>query len=162
MVHLMPPRMDIVEELSGALEALRGAGVPHALCGGFALAVHGSPRATKDIDFLVPEADVARAERALGPAGFTLRAGPIAFGAGTPLERRLQRLTKVAGGEQLTIDLMLVTRVYEPVWAGRMEVLWEGRVVPVVSREGLIAMKRLAGRPQDLADLAALEGTDGP
>ena len=29
--------------------------------------------------------------------------------------------------------------------------------VPFVSRDSLVAMKRLAGRPQDLADLAALE-----
>lgn len=43
-----------MQELGAALEALRAAGVPRALWGGFALAVHGVARATKDIDFLVP------------------------------------------------------------------------------------------------------------
>lgn len=47
---------------------------------------------------------------------------------------------------------------FTDVWRSRLEVAWEGRVLFVVSREGLIAMKRLAGRPQDLADIAALGG----
>lgn len=34
------------------------------------------------------------------------------------------------------------------------------RRLSVVSREGLATMKRIAGRAQDLADLARLEGTD--
>jgi hypothetical protein len=154
------PRLDIVFELGQALDALRSAGVPHALCGGFAVAVHGVPRATKDIDFLVPEADLARAELALKGVGFTLRAGPIPFGLGTAAERRVHRVTKVAATEHLTIDLLAVTEVFAHVWASREELQWEGRLLPVVSRAGLIAMKRLAGRPQDLADLANLEQPD--
>jgi hypothetical protein len=35
---------------------------------------------------------------------------------------------------------------------------WKGRVVRVVSVDGLITMKRLASRPQDLADIAKLSG----
>jgi hypothetical protein len=152
------PRLDIVEELGLALDALRRDSVPHALCGGFAVAVHGVPRATKDIDFLVPEHDVAQAEKTLKSIGFTLSAGPIPFGTGTPKERRIHRVTKVERGEHLTIDLLAVTDVFTDVWRSRLEVAWEGRVLFVVSREGLIAMKRLAGRPQDIADIAALGG----
>jgi hypothetical protein len=161
MLAAVTPRLDIVEELGLALDALRAASVPYALCGGFAVAVHGVPRATKDIDFLVPETELAHAETALKSAGFTLRAGPIPFGVGTPQERRLYRVTKVAHGEHLTIDLLAVTLVFAQVWSSRVDVSWEGRVLSVVSRDGLVAMKRLAGRPQDLADIAALRGPDG-
>jgi hypothetical protein len=120
MVMAVPPRMDIVQELGAALEALRREGVPHALCGGFALPVHGVPRATKDIDLLVPEADVGRAEQALRPAGFTPWAGPLAFGAGTAQERRLQRVTKVAGGARPLAGKVAAEEVPE-TWSSRDE-----------------------------------------
>jgi hypothetical protein len=48
----------------------------------------------------------------------------------------------------------------ESVWRGRLMVEWRDRSISVVSRDGLIVMKRIAGRPQDLADIAKLEGTD--
>ncbi len=44
---------------------------------------------------------------------------------------------------------------------GRLVVAWRQRQLVIVSRGGLIAMKRLAGRPQDLADIAALEQPEG-
>jgi hypothetical protein len=155
------PRIDIVAELGAALDALQRESVPHALRGGFAVAVYGVPRATKDIDFLVPEADLGRAESALKSIGFSLRAGPIPFGTGTPQERKVHRVTKVSQGEHLTVDLLGVTPVFARVWDTRVEVAWEGRKLTVVSREGLVSMKKLAGRPQDLADIAALGGDDG-
>ena len=46
------------------------------------------------------------------------------------------------------------------VWDGRVVVAWHKWNISIVSRAGLVAMKRLAGRPQDLADIAILEGTD--
>jgi len=48
----------------------------------------------------------------------------------------------------------------EEVWAGRVELMVGRRQMTVVSRAGLATMKRIAGRQQDLADLAKLEGTD--
>lgn len=46
-------------------------------------------------------------------------------------------------------------------WEGREEVRLAELPLWVVARERLIAMKRMAGRPQDLADLARLEGREG-
>jgi hypothetical protein len=43
-------------------------------------------------------------------------------------------------------------------WQTRTSTEWEGHSVPVVSRAGLIDLKRLRGSPQDLADIAVLEG----
>jgi len=45
------------------------------------------------------------------------------------------------------------------VWATRTTFHAGKRRMTVVSREGLATMKRIAGRPQDLVDLAKLEGT---
>ena len=46
--------MDLHQELVQLIDALEAAGAEYALCGGLALAVHGHPRFTKDIDLLVP------------------------------------------------------------------------------------------------------------
>lgn len=78
------PVIDLVAELELLVDALNRESVPYALCGGLALAIHGHPRATKDIDLLVPAEAVENALRAAAHAGFTLRAGPIPLGVKTP------------------------------------------------------------------------------
>ncbi|MBX3228797.1 MAG: hypothetical protein KIT84_39710 [Labilithrix sp.] len=50
--------MDLFAELRALTAALDAAGVDYALCGAVALAIHGVPRATKDIDVLVREEDL--------------------------------------------------------------------------------------------------------
>jgi hypothetical protein len=49
--------------------ALKQAGVPFALCGGYAAWVRGAPEPDHDADFLVPAADAERAAAALADAG---------------------------------------------------------------------------------------------
>ena len=46
------------------------------------------------------------------------------------------------------------------VWQDREAYEVEGFQVSVVSREGLIKMKRIAGRRQDLSDIESLESAD--
>jgi hypothetical protein len=58
------------------------------------------------------------------------------------------------------MTLVVVTPIFEDVWREREAFLWEGEVLTVVSLAGLIAMKRLAGRKQDLADLEQLGADD--
>lgn len=45
--------MNLRDEFLGVLDALTGAGLDHAVCGGFAVAIHGYPRLTQDIDLLI-------------------------------------------------------------------------------------------------------------
>ncbi len=45
--------LDLLEELRNIIARVDAAGLPYALCGGLAMAVHGNPRATVDIDLLV-------------------------------------------------------------------------------------------------------------
>jgi hypothetical protein len=120
------------------------------------LGIYGYVRATKDIDILLERHSVEPALEALKSLGFPLRAGPIPFGAGTPQERELYRATKVVGRDHLTIGLLVVTPVLTNAWQTIERVGWNGLELPIVSRAGLGEMKRLAGRPQHLADLDAL------
>ncbi len=45
--------MTINDELQGLIKLLRNAKIEYALCGGLAMAVHGWPRSTMDIDILI-------------------------------------------------------------------------------------------------------------
>jgi hypothetical protein len=150
--------MDLHAELGLLVDVLTDEGIEYALCGGLALAVHGFARATQDIDLLVRPEDAERIAATVEKLGFVLDAGELPFGAGGPHERRVRRISKTEGDEGLTLDLVLLREWLEPVWTSREALQWEGRRLQVVSREGLLAMKRVAARPQDLADIARLEG----
>jgi hypothetical protein len=147
---------DVITTLDAVVDALNIANVAYALCGGLAVNLHGHVRATRDIDLLLPRDQLDRARAALRPLGFDIDAGPIPFGIGTDRERVLYRVSRIVGAQLSTIDLMVVTPVLEPAWASRVCARWRGRDVWTVSLDGLARMKRLAGRPQDLADLENL------
>ncbi|MDX2010646.1 MAG: nucleotidyl transferase AbiEii/AbiGii toxin family protein [Myxococcaceae bacterium] len=149
--------VDLFEQFGLVVDALNEHGVPFAVCGGVAVNLLGHVRATRDIDLLLPREQIDPVRDLVKPLGFVLRSGRIPFGEGTPNARELWRVSKAEGPSLLSLDLMVVMPVYERVFAGRVRTQWRGRSFDVVSAEGLIAMKRLAGRPQDLADIAALE-----
>jgi hypothetical protein len=147
----------LYDELRSVLEALDQAGVDYALVGGLAVAVWGAPRATKDIDLLVRGEKIQDALAAVRTRGFTLEALPFEFKDGTTLHR----VSKVAeNGDLLTVDFMVVDRNLEAAWASRTGLPLADRQVVVISREALIAMKSLAARPQDIADIQSLKECD--
>lgn len=86
------------------------------------------------------------------PLGYTF--------AALPRERHVQRVSKIAEGRTLTIDFLLARAAFEGLLDDALEVELPAGRLSVVSRAGLEAMKRLAGRPQDLADLERLAGGD--
>jgi hypothetical protein len=61
--------LDLFEELKAVIASLDKGGVPYALCGGLAMAVHGYPRATVDIDIVVLANDLGRVEKVRGTRG---------------------------------------------------------------------------------------------
>ena len=155
----MSEPFDLEVELERLVQAFETDHVPYALCGGLAMAVHGHPRATDEIEFLIEPTQIESAFSAARKAGFTLRAGPIPLGAATANLQRLFRATKVQGAEHLIIDILEVSKSYESAWRERETLGWKGeRKLTVVSRTGLIAMKRLSTRLKDLADIETLEG----
>lgn len=147
--------LDLEQELVAIVDALTTAGVPYALCGGLALAVHGAPRATIDIDLLVRAEDCDRLRDVVGAVGFTVRARPMTFAGVVQIER----ISKIdlADGETVMPDLLLVTAELEQVWDARESFSWNGRMLSVLSRDGLISLKTLRSSAQDLADIARLK-----
>lgn len=137
------------------LLALSEEGAEYLLVGAYALASHGYPRATGDLDIWVrPSHENAnRVWRALKRFGApTLDLAPadletpdIVFQIGIA-PRRIDLLTSIAAVE------------FDAAWPERIEVDVEGLTVPVIGRAHLLVNKRSTGRPKDLADAAWLEG----
>ncbi|MBK8937850.1 MAG: nucleotidyltransferase [Polyangiaceae bacterium] len=146
----------VLLDLLRATRALDEAGVEHALVGGLALAVWGAPRATKDIDLLVRTVDLERAVQVAKDQGFDIVALRMKFRYGM----ELQRVTRARDGELLTLDFLLVNDSLEPVWASRVRLAVGAGELTVISRDALIQMKALAGRPQDIADIERLRAID--
>lgn len=154
--------LDLIAELETVIGAMERAGVPYAVCGGLALGILGYPRATIDIDLLIAPFDLPAAKATIMQAGFDIPARQMVFGLRVGKRREVLRLSKLdpADGSLLTVDLLLAGEELVDVFRTRISVPWRGRTIFVVTREGLATMKRIAGRPRDLADLAMLEGTD--
>jgi len=150
-------RFDLTAEFEGLVAALERGEVPYAVCGGLAVNIHGHVRSTQDIDLLVPREALEAALDTVAGIGFTLRAGPIPFGAGTDRYRELHRASRILEAEVLTVAFLVVTPILTSAWESREVIEWRAHRIPTVSRRGLLEMKRLAGRYQDLADIEALE-----
>jgi len=150
------PVIDLYQELRALLTVLNSEAVDYALCGGLALAVYAEPRATKDIDLMIHRDDLPRVRTLLRALGFKLEAAPLEFSSGFAV----RRISKIEQNEVFTLDLVLVAPVIEEIWTTRCQLTWGDQPLWVVSRAGLIAMKRMAGRPQDLADIHSLGGDD--
>lgn len=148
--------MDLFQEFTALTQALEAARVDYAVAGGLAVAIWGVPRATQDIDLLVPSGALDGALAVGRQCGFSIEALPMSFHDGT----EIRRVSKPGAGAMLTLDLLLVTRNLEPAWQSRQRVPVEGGELWVVGREALIQMKTAAGRPQDLADAHRLTEID--
>jgi len=130
-----------------------------ALIGGLAVSVRAEPRTTRDIDLVVAVQDDTQAERLvrnLRARGYTLlehleqeatgRLATVRFG--------------VPGQEEGTVvlDLLFASSGLEPEIVGAAEVLEiaPGITLPISTTAHLLALKVLAGRLQDLADIQTL------
>jgi hypothetical protein len=147
---------ELPDDFRDLLLALHDAGAAFVVVGGHAVAFHGHPRATKDLDVLVrpDRANAKLVYRALaafgaplsafdvGEADFATYDGVLQMGV-SPL--RIDILNRAGG---ITFD--------EAVAAGDTFDL-EGRAIPVIGRAALLKNKRAVARVQDLADVQALE-----
>jgi hypothetical protein len=148
--------LSLFEEAVGLLTDLERRGIPYAVAGAVALAIHGVPRATTDLDLLVDPRDLDAVLGVARARQFGIEALPMRFSDGM----EVRRMTKVDGTEMLTLDLLLVNPNLEPVWTSRERIPTERGEFWVVSRQGLIQMKAWAGREQDLADIVRLRELD--
>jgi len=148
--------IELPEDFRDLLVELHDAGVEFVVLGGHAVAYHGHPRATKDLDVLVraSPANAARVYRALasfgaplalfevGEADFATYAGVLQIGLPP---RRIDILNRADG---ITFDDAI---------AGQDAFDVEGRRIRVIGLSALLKNKRASAREQDLADVNALE-----
>lgn len=133
--------------------------VKYLIVGAWALAFHGRPRYTGDLDIFVAR-DPENADR--------LMAVIEAFGFGrTGIEREdflredyVIQLGQVPNRIDLLTGISGVT--FEETWQSREYGNLSGVAVAFLSREHLIKNKRTANRPKDQGDVELLEQTKPP
>lgn len=128
--------------------------VEFVLVGGYALAHHGAPRFTEDIDFFIltsPE-NADRLGMVVNAFGFSdtgltrndfLEPDQVIQLGRAP--NRIDILTGISGVS------------WQEAWESKESMDLDGLQLWVLGREALIKNKRTSGRPQDLADAARLE-----
>ena len=155
MAHLQSD----LKEFIGLLNSLN---VEYLVVGGHAVAFHGHPRFTGDIDFFV-RANAENAERVLraldafGFGSLGIRAVDLAqrnkvVQLGRP-PNRIDLLTSISG-----VD-------FESAWKSRVPADLDGYPVNFIGVDDLLKNKQASGRPKDLADAAKLRailGRSGP
>jgi hypothetical protein len=158
----------IETDLEQIFDALNGHRVRYLVVGGLAVAAHGHPRFTADVELVVAldRENALRTIQALGGLGYRPLA-PVSSDAFADasvrhgwIEEKGMMVFQLLSAQrpETPIDLF----VQEPfdfeaeyAIAPRME-LAAGRSVPVVSYATLIAMKASARRPKDLEDITNL------
>lgn len=148
--------IELPDDFRDLLIELHDAGANFVVLGGHAVAYHGHPRATKDIDILVrAEAEnAARVYGALAAFGAPLEAFEVSAADFATYDGLLQiglpprRIDILNRADGISFD--------EAIGEGDSFEL-DGRRIPVIGRAALLKNKRACGRPQDLADIAAIE-----
>jgi hypothetical protein len=145
------------QDYKDLLSAFHAHGVRYLIVGGYAVIFHAQPRFTRDIDLFI-KADAANAQAVYAalaefgaalegilPEDFADRGSFFRFGRDP---RGFDILPNLPG-----VD-------FEAAWGRRVEGVLDaatGLKGFFISREDLIAAKLAAGRPQDLADVSALQ-----
>jgi hypothetical protein len=151
--------LDLHEELRKLVALFDEHKVEYALCGGVAMAIHGRLRTTIDIDLLILSESLEKVLEVAKSLGYNIRGKDLTFANSAVEIRRVSKIDPESG-DLLSLDLLLVTPQIRTVWESRAEAEWEGGSLSVVSRDGLIQLKRLRSSAQDLADIKALEEGD--
>ena len=147
--------MAINRDFRDLFAELNTVGARYLLVGGYAVAYHGQPRFTKDLDLWVDFTDenpvhvfdaLARFGAPLAGLSAVDFAEPdVVFQIGVA-PNRIDLVTSVDGV------------AFPEAWAARETTRYADQDVPVISRTHLIENKRAAGRPQDLIDVQRLAG----
>ena len=146
--------MELNRDFSEFIASCAAHEVRFLIVGGYAVAAHGHPRFTKDLDVWVwvDEQNAGRLVSALEDFGF----GSLGL---TPADFLEEGVVVQLGYPPQRIDLLTAVDGvrFEACWDRRVEVEIGGQRIPFVSADDLLANKRASGRPQDLADVAAIE-----
>ena len=145
--------MEVQPDFRELLALLNAHDVEYVVVGGYALAFHGAPRYTGDLDLYVrPDPENARrilsALEAFGFGSLDLNPGDFS------IQDRVVQL----GVPPVRVDLItsLSGVSWEECWEGRQPGAYGDVPVAFIGREQFIVNKRAVGRTKDLADLEAL------
>jgi hypothetical protein len=145
--------MPLPQDWRAFIESLNSNGVEYLVVGAVALAHHGFPRYTGDLDVLVRNSpdNAQRLESALAEFGFAalgLRAADFVD------SYRVVQL----GVPPFRIDLLtsLTGVTFDQAWATRVEAVVGETRIHFIGREALILNKKMTGRTKDKADIEAL------
>ncbi|MBI4827391.1 MAG: hypothetical protein HY804_01025 [Nitrospinae bacterium] len=145
--------MEVQPDFKELLALFNARKIEYVIVGAFALAFHGAPRFTGDLDILI-KPDPQNAQRvieALDEFGFK------SIGLAVDDFTRPESVVQL-GVPPVRVDLLtsLTGVVWDEVWKGKKESLYGGIPVPYLGRQQIIANKRALGRKKDLADLETL------
>jgi hypothetical protein len=139
------------------LSALSARGADFLVVGAYALAYHGLPRATGDIDIWI-KCSAENAERVL--SALTDFGAPLS--ALSVEDLRTPEMVVQIGVVPRRIDIL--TSIDGVDWDDAVQeavsVEIDGLSIPIIGKRHLIENKRASGRPKDLVDLAWLERDD--
>lgn len=129
--------------------------VRYLIVGGYAVAFHARPRATKDVDVLIDRcrANAARARAAI--VSFLGVEAPTI----TVEKPTNERTVLVLGRSPVRIDILtsLEGLSFRSAWARRAAATFGPEPANYIGLEDLVRVKQLAGRPVDLEDVRVLE-----
>ncbi len=145
--------MELAPDFDEFIGSLTAHGVEFVVVGAYALAFHGAPRFTGDLDILVRPTleNAARLLEALEAFGFPMT--DLKPEAIADRRRMLQMgrppVQHFASGVE-----------WDEAWSDRVAGGLGRHEVSFLGRETFLRNKRAAGRPKDLADIDALEPGD--
>lgn len=119
------------------------------------MAIHGLPRATIDIDLLILSENLSDVWKIAQNLGYDVEGLPRHFHDGVIEIRRISKIDKESK-RLFTLDFLLVTEGLKEIWENRELIEWEDGETWTVSRDGLIELKTISGREQDLLDIKKL------
>jgi hypothetical protein len=149
--------MDLAPDFDEFIGSLIAYGVEFVVVGAYALAFHGAPRFTGDIDILVRPAldNGARLLVALEAFGF-----PVGELTPEAIADRRRMLEMGVPPVQIHVMSAISGVEWDEVWADRAEGPLGHHSVHFLGRATLLRNKRAAARPKDLADIDALRRGD--
>ena len=104
----------LLNEFTVFTEMLNHESIDYAICGGWAMAIHGLPRATIDIDLLILTEDLEKVRQIAQNLGYDVEGLPLHFHDGAIEIRRISKIDKESK-RLFTIDFLLVTEALTEV-----------------------------------------------
>lgn len=146
--------MSLAPDFDEFCALLTAHGVEFVVVGAHALAFHGAPRFTGDLDIFIKPTEENGRRLLTAIAAFGFPTAPI-----SPADIAEGGKVIEMGVPPVQIHVMshIDGVTWEEVWNGREPGLLGHRTVSFIGREEFLRNKRAAGRPKDLADVAALQ-----